>query len=232
MTIKSSGLWCDICVKPILDDPYWNISINGASGHACKECQEKYDKRNPSPQVKEPLVTSIEASPATEDFMKQLFPDQKSPEPGEPKESAMKNMTKNELNCFIDKLINNCKDSNDIWDLLVDEQIVNVIDNYKESVIKQPLVNQQSPEPSEDGVIWVCPKCKTGNKSNTEECIECYDSLDKSTPYVPQSQLTTALEALEEIIQLHELCAKGAFVISERPEEIAKKALRKIRGQK
>lgn len=44
MSIRPSGLWCDICNTPILDDPYWNISINGKPGHACKNCSDVHMK--------------------------------------------------------------------------------------------------------------------------------------------------------------------------------------------
>jgi hypothetical protein len=43
MTLKSSGLWCDICRKPILDNPYWDCRINGKDGcHACYKCKKQY----------------------------------------------------------------------------------------------------------------------------------------------------------------------------------------------
>ena len=50
VSIKSSGLWCNLCNKPILDPPYWDIGIsitlNGTKltkpGHACKACYEKH----------------------------------------------------------------------------------------------------------------------------------------------------------------------------------------------
>lgn len=44
MTIKPSGLWCDLCIKPILDMPYWNITLGIGEdqvwGHSCKKCKE------------------------------------------------------------------------------------------------------------------------------------------------------------------------------------------------
>lgn len=44
MSLKSSGLWCDLCRKPILDDPYWNIGINGKPGHSCEKCKLEHEK--------------------------------------------------------------------------------------------------------------------------------------------------------------------------------------------
>lgn len=48
--IKPSGLWCDLCRKPILDDPYWNISFKDLGfetkrGHACDSCKKEHDKK-------------------------------------------------------------------------------------------------------------------------------------------------------------------------------------------
>lgn len=46
MSIKKSGLWCDLCSKPIFHDPYWNISLNGKLGnfHSCDKCKKECDK--------------------------------------------------------------------------------------------------------------------------------------------------------------------------------------------
>lgn len=43
MTLKSSGLWCDLCNKPLLSDPvYWDCTINGkANCHSCNPCYMK-----------------------------------------------------------------------------------------------------------------------------------------------------------------------------------------------
>lgn len=38
MSIKSSGMWCDLCGKPILSGDWWNIGISGKRGHACEKC--------------------------------------------------------------------------------------------------------------------------------------------------------------------------------------------------
>jgi len=46
MTIRSSGLWCDVCGNPILFDPYQqfkihNLEVGGKKDvmlHACSEC--------------------------------------------------------------------------------------------------------------------------------------------------------------------------------------------------
>jgi len=47
MTIRSSGLWCDLCSSPILDDPYWKISITVGlakiPGHSCKKCKDTHE---------------------------------------------------------------------------------------------------------------------------------------------------------------------------------------------
>lgn len=42
MSFRSSGIWCDLCKGPILDGPYWDISINGKKGHSCDKCKEEY----------------------------------------------------------------------------------------------------------------------------------------------------------------------------------------------
>jgi ribosome-binding protein aMBF1 (putative translation factor) len=44
MTIRKSGLWCDICNKPILRGEWWNALINGSHGHSCQECKDRYEK--------------------------------------------------------------------------------------------------------------------------------------------------------------------------------------------
>lgn len=44
MTIKQSGMWCDLCIKPILSGGYWEIGISGKPGHSCDECKEKYER--------------------------------------------------------------------------------------------------------------------------------------------------------------------------------------------
>lgn len=41
MSIRPSGLWCDLCNKPILDGDYWECSINGKAGHACDKCRSE-----------------------------------------------------------------------------------------------------------------------------------------------------------------------------------------------
>jgi len=57
--LLSSGLWCDLCRKPIFGD-WWNISIkrmNGDNykGHSCKECKDAYDnaEKNTDTETKE-----------------------------------------------------------------------------------------------------------------------------------------------------------------------------------
>lgn len=48
MTIKSSGLWCDLCGNLIWcdDQKYWNISIKGVKGkHCCEKCKIKHDNQ-------------------------------------------------------------------------------------------------------------------------------------------------------------------------------------------
>lgn len=44
MSIKPSGLWCDLCKKPIWDDPWWHIRVNGKEGHSCDSCKNLYEK--------------------------------------------------------------------------------------------------------------------------------------------------------------------------------------------
>lgn len=48
MTLRKSGLWCDICGKPLMgNEEYWNCSINGKDNcHACKACKEKIEDQN------------------------------------------------------------------------------------------------------------------------------------------------------------------------------------------
>lgn len=41
MSLRSSGLWCDLCGNPILADPYWNIVAYGSPGHSCEPCRKK-----------------------------------------------------------------------------------------------------------------------------------------------------------------------------------------------
>ncbi len=43
MSILSSGLWCDICRKPILDGDYWECTVNGKRGHGCKKCKDEIE---------------------------------------------------------------------------------------------------------------------------------------------------------------------------------------------
>ena len=45
MTIKSSGLWCDMCNKPLFgNEEYWHCTVNGeVDCHACKKCKEEYE---------------------------------------------------------------------------------------------------------------------------------------------------------------------------------------------
>lgn len=46
MSILKSGLWCDLCKKPILDKPYWNISLNGKRNnyHSCDKCKKEREE--------------------------------------------------------------------------------------------------------------------------------------------------------------------------------------------
>ena len=52
MVILKSGMYCDLCRKPIFHKPYWNIGIttnvNGedkkTKGRSCKDCKDKHDK--------------------------------------------------------------------------------------------------------------------------------------------------------------------------------------------
>ena len=99
-------------------------------------------------------------------------------------------------------------------------------------------------EKSEDQV-WVCCqyyKCwHTNSDGKQQRHYDHDDYICNGTmiPYIPHSKylalksdLATAVEALEEIINIDELCTKGAYVIAPRPEEIAKEALGKIGGGK
>jgi hypothetical protein len=44
MSIKPSGLWCDLCNTPILSGEYWDIGVNGKKGfHACLACKVRHD---------------------------------------------------------------------------------------------------------------------------------------------------------------------------------------------
>ena len=45
MSIKSSGLWCDICLNPILFGEWWEIRINEKEGHSCEGCKKKYEAK-------------------------------------------------------------------------------------------------------------------------------------------------------------------------------------------
>lgn len=50
MSLRSSGLWCDLCGKPIFHDPYWDISfkrMNGDNkkGHSCNKCKIENEKK-------------------------------------------------------------------------------------------------------------------------------------------------------------------------------------------
>ena len=44
MSHKPSGLWCDLCGKPILRGEWWHIRVQGTEGHACAKCEETYHK--------------------------------------------------------------------------------------------------------------------------------------------------------------------------------------------
>lgn len=53
MSLKSSGLWCDLCRKPILFGDYWCIGWytdgKNKEGHACQKCKDEYEKKKPEP---------------------------------------------------------------------------------------------------------------------------------------------------------------------------------------
>lgn len=42
--IKTSGMWCDLCQKPILSGYWWHIGINGREGHCHEECKQEYQR--------------------------------------------------------------------------------------------------------------------------------------------------------------------------------------------
>ena len=43
MSIRKSGLWCDLCNKPILLSEYWHITLGPKRwpGHSCEGCFKK-----------------------------------------------------------------------------------------------------------------------------------------------------------------------------------------------
>lgn len=43
MSHLKSGLWCDLCKKPILDGEYWHIKVQNKDGHSCEKCKLKYE---------------------------------------------------------------------------------------------------------------------------------------------------------------------------------------------
>ena len=43
MSIFKSGMWCDLCRKPILSGEWWHIRVNGKEGHACAKCKTEYE---------------------------------------------------------------------------------------------------------------------------------------------------------------------------------------------
>lgn len=45
MAHLKSGLWCDLCRKPILLGDWWHIRVEGKEGHACQKCKDEYEKR-------------------------------------------------------------------------------------------------------------------------------------------------------------------------------------------
>jgi len=46
MSYRPSGIWCDLCRKPILDDPWWHCEINGkANCHSCDKCKKFQEKK-------------------------------------------------------------------------------------------------------------------------------------------------------------------------------------------
>lgn len=55
MSLKSSGLWCDLCGKPILTGEYWDIGVTNnktgefKKGHSCNKCQKEWQKQEPTP---------------------------------------------------------------------------------------------------------------------------------------------------------------------------------------
>lgn len=59
MSHKPSGLWCDLCKKPIFHDPYWHCAINGKPGHSCDKCKTEWEiyKDEVTPTPPEPSET-------------------------------------------------------------------------------------------------------------------------------------------------------------------------------
>lgn len=44
MAHLKSGLWCDLCGKPIISGKWWHIGIDGKPGHCHQECKQKYEQ--------------------------------------------------------------------------------------------------------------------------------------------------------------------------------------------
>lgn len=44
MSHKQSGLWCDLCGKPILSGHWWHIGVSGKPGHCHEECKQAYQR--------------------------------------------------------------------------------------------------------------------------------------------------------------------------------------------
>ena len=45
MSHKSSGLWCDLCGKPILSGHWWHIGIGDKPGHCHEDCKQEYQRK-------------------------------------------------------------------------------------------------------------------------------------------------------------------------------------------
>lgn len=43
MSHKPSGIYCDLCSKPLFGkEEYWYITVNDKNGHSCKPCRDKH----------------------------------------------------------------------------------------------------------------------------------------------------------------------------------------------
>jgi len=53
MSLLSSGLWCDLCQKPIIDDPYWHIAVQNKKGYSCDKCKKEIENHGTDKEIEE-----------------------------------------------------------------------------------------------------------------------------------------------------------------------------------
>jgi hypothetical protein len=51
MSLLPSGLWCDLCGKPIIEGAWWHCSVGGKPGHACEKCKEEWSQKREQAKV-------------------------------------------------------------------------------------------------------------------------------------------------------------------------------------